>query len=92
MNSSPFTLLSSTKNTSKDFSTTEDVVLLKSLRARNGYTEHTEKNKTKAGVSSVYSVVSVFFRMGSGIGADLVIKGHPLADHGPKFLFFIMQV
>jgi len=48
MNSSPFTLLSSTKNTSKDFLTTEDVVLLQSLRARNGYTEHTEKKQNKS--------------------------------------------
>ena len=63
----PFALLSSTKNTSKDFSTTEDVVLLQSLRARNGYTEHTEKNKTKAGVSSVSSVVKNFFEVFKGV-------------------------
>ena len=39
----------------------EYMVLLQSLRARNGYTEHTEK--TKAGVSSVSSVVKKFIEV-----------------------------
>ena len=37
------------------------MVLLQNLRARNGYTEHTEK--TKAGVSSVSSVVKKFIEV-----------------------------